>query len=117
MTRMVLVLVLICSLVGSVEAVDLNKEFMEWSANQRAGYIMGAIDATNDWMGLTCPGDVSYAVLILYMQQFAERKPGGKIMESFGLALAEAKCNVGDGTPASPPKPVTPPSKKSKTTL
>lgn len=114
MMRMVLVLVLICSLVGSVEAVDLNKEFMEWSANQRAGYIMGAIDATNDWMGLICPNDVSYAVLILYMQQFAERKPGGKVMESFGLALAEAKCSVGDGTQFKTPET---PTKKSKSTL
>jgi len=113
MMRMVLVLVLLCSLVGSVEAVDLNKDFMAWTSNQRAGYVMGAVDATDDWMGLTCPKEVNYAVLILYMQQYAERKPDGKVMASFGMALREAGCEVGDGTPASPPKQNTPPTKKS----
>lgn len=95
MKRLGAVLVLV-GLVGVAEGADrTNREFLSWSSNQRAGYVMGAVDATNDWAGLNCPSGANYALAVVYVQQYAERDPNGSVMESLGLALREAGCTTG----------------------
>jgi hypothetical protein len=100
MNRLLIGVGLVAALAIPAEGSETtNKQWLGWPVNQRTACFSGAVDATADWKGLTCPDGVTYAVGVLYATEAAERNPAGSIMESIGEALARANCTVGQGSP------------------